>query len=190
MINKLIFSKKFKSGFTLIELLIVIVIFVLISITIYSVYILSHRTYLAMENAAEIMQNGRIILERMAREIRQSRELITALSEEQENASSEIVFEDGHIADRYHYIHYFLSDGLIKRKVVGYYISGDPQKILVPINFAGGPLEAIIIEEEKTIGEYVEDLRFWGSGKINISLYLKKGGREAKLYTKIFGRNL
>ncbi len=190
MKNQFIFEKAHQSGFTLIELLITIIIFVFVLITIYSAYILSQRSYFAIENSAEIMQNGRIVLERMAREIRQSREVITILPEKKENALPEIIFEDGHIPDRHHYINYFLSEGAIKRKVLGYYVSGDPGRILVPINLANGALETIMIEEEKTIGEYVEHLNFWGRGIINISVYLKKGGREIELYTKIFGRNL
>lgn len=190
MTDRLFFRKKIQSGFTLTEVLITIIIFVFVLITIYSAYILAQKSYFAMENSAEIIQNGRIVLERMAREIRQSREIITTLPEEKENAPSSIIFEDGHISDRYHYINYFLADGAIKRKVLGYYVSSDPEYILVPINLANGALETIIIEEEKIIGEYAQDLKFWGLETINLSIKLKKGGRELELYTKIFGRNL
>lgn len=190
MKNQSIFGKKIQSGFTLIEILITIIIFVFVLITIYSAHILTQRSYFAIENSAEIMQNGRIVLERMAREIRQSREIATILPEEKESAPSAIIFEDGHIPERYHYINYFLADGAIKRKVLGYYVSGDPNYVLVPINLANGALETIIIEEEKIIGEYVENLKFWGLGTINLSIGLKKGGQGLELYTKIFGRNL
>lgn len=85
-------------GFTLSEMLIVVTIFILVIVAVYSVYALSQRSYLNGEEVAEITQNGRVILERVSREIRQAKEIITELPEERMDAPSEIKFQDGHIS--------------------------------------------------------------------------------------------
>jgi len=83
-------------GFSLTEMIIVITIFILIVLSVYSVYFLSQRGYLEGENLAEITQNGRVILERMDREIRQAKEIVTDLPGDETGSPSEIIFQDGH----------------------------------------------------------------------------------------------
>lgn len=95
--NYLTFLKK-GEGFTSIEVVIVVIIFALIITVVYSVYNLSSRAYLEGENVAEITQNGRVILERISREIRQAREIVTELPEERINPPAEIQFQDGHLS--------------------------------------------------------------------------------------------
>lgn len=184
------FSSK---GFTLTEILIVISMFFLIIGAVYSGYLLSYRSYRTGEKMAEITQNGRVILERMTREIRQAREIVTEIPEQEINATDTIEFEDGHATSSYHYIHYFKDDDKVKREVIGYYFSGDPTETLVPWD-ATPPLNQSLattsLETSKIIGEYVDTLGFWGSKLIGINLTLKKEEKNSNLKTKIFGRNL
>ncbi len=89
--------KKYQnSGFTLTELLVTIVMFVLIIGAVYGAYVLAQRAYRESEIAAELTQNGRVILEKMLREIRQSKEIAMDFPAERVNASEEIMFHDGH----------------------------------------------------------------------------------------------
>jgi len=87
-------------GFTLTEMLIAVTIFVLVIIAVYSSYALSQRAYREGERVTEITQNGRVILERLAREIRQAKEIRQSkeidLPGERASASDEIIFHDGH----------------------------------------------------------------------------------------------
>lgn len=92
------FSLKNGEGFTLTEMTVVITIFVLIIITVYLVYVLNQGVYLAGEEIAEITQNGRVILGRMTREIRQAKEIVTELPEERISPPNEIIFQDGHLS--------------------------------------------------------------------------------------------
>lgn len=85
------------AGFTLTELLVVISLIVIITSAMSGINLLSQRAYREGEVMTEITQNGRVILERMAREIRQIREIITELPEDNINPSEEIIFQDGHI---------------------------------------------------------------------------------------------
>lgn len=83
-------------GFTLTEIVVVIAIFGLVIIAVYSAYILSREAYLRGEDMAEITQNGRVILERISREIRQAKEIVIELPEEKISPPNEIKFHDGH----------------------------------------------------------------------------------------------
>jgi len=182
----------FSKGFTLAEILVIAFLFLLVVRAVYSGYLLSYRSYRAGERSAEAVQNGRVILERISREVRQARKIIGEFPDQEINATDSIAFEDGHISDSYHYIHYFKTDTEIIREVLAYYFSGD-ENTLVPHNAAppaGQTRETIILESQKTIGEYVKDLNFWGSKTINIKMILEKEDKIFKLKTKIFGRNL
>ncbi|GAI52666.1 unnamed protein product, partial [marine sediment metagenome] len=90
--------KMTERGFSLAEMIVVIAIFGLIIVTVYLIYALNQRVYLAGEDMAEITQNGRVILERMTREIRQAKEIVTELPEEPVSPPNEIIFQDGHLS--------------------------------------------------------------------------------------------
>jgi len=189
MRKKILFSSK---GFTLTELLIIIFIFLLIIGAVYSSHLLSYRSYQAGEKMAEVAQNGRVILERASREIRQAREIATELPAQEINATDTIEFEDGHLSESYHYIRYFKEEDDVKREVRGYYFSGDAGT-LVPWDAeppVGQTLEIEVLESPKIIGEYVSALGFWGNKLIGIDLTLEKGDKKFNLETKVFGRNL
>ena len=182
-------------GFTITELLIIIALLGIITAAVFLGCVLSQKAYKESERAAEITQNSRVILERMNREIRQAREITTELSEDEPEAkvspSSGIIFEDGHVAAPYHYIHYFEENNVLRREKIVYYFSGD-SSVYVSWDAAspeGETFETEILESPKTIGEYLTGLKFWGEEVINISLTLEKGNKKIDLKTKIFGRN-
>ena len=178
-------------AFTLNELLITVAILLIISGAIYSGYSLSQKAYRESELAAEITQNGRVILERMTREIRQAKEIVGDFPEEKEGALSEITFEDGHTTSSYHYIHYFKTNNNIKREIIGYYFFDDPDETLVPWDTTSTTqvVETKSLEEPEIIGEWVENLELWGTKTINITLGLVKLDKSLDLETKVFCRN-
>ncbi len=186
-------TTKSGGGFTLTELLITITILVIVTSAVYGGYSLSQKAYSGGEASAEITQNGRVIIERIDREIRQAKEIAGDFPEERAFAQEEITFEDGHTETPYHYVHYFKDDGEIKRGVVGYYFSGDPGENLVPwdaVPPVGQTLQTKTLEEPRTVGEWVIGLKFWGSKVINIALTLQKKDKVFNLESEIFGRNL
>ena len=77
--NFSIFKEKKQRGFTLVEVLITLNIFIFIFVTCFAVYFLAQKFYQKAENRAETLQNVRIILERLNREIRQAVEIVSAL---------------------------------------------------------------------------------------------------------------
>ena len=189
-------TTKTQKGFSLGELLVVLAIFIIVVVAIFTFHLMIQRGYRQGESAAEITQNGRVILERITREIRQAREIVTELpdapdSEVPPTAVSAIEFEDGHRSEFYYYIHYFKEDNEIKKEVKRYYFSSNPSDFL-PWNATSSEedLSSVIIEGPDVIGEYVSNLSFWGSSIINVFLRLEKDGKEVNFKTKIFGRNL
>jgi type II secretory pathway pseudopilin PulG len=207
----MIFLKK-QLGFTLTEVLVIIVIFGFVVGAVYSGYILSQRSYREVEKLAEITQNGRVILERIIREIRQAREMVTELSPSESEATSILEFEDGHtpvptryqeLGSQYYYIRYYIPTGTknLNRQYIVYcsdecdFTNCQPASETctnVCSNYYrwNAPLVHPCILEDRSIGEYVKELKFWGFTTISLSLTLEKGGKEIKLRTKILGRNL
>lgn len=207
-------------GFTLTEMIIVVTIFVLIVVAVFSAQALSQRTFREGERAAEIIQNGRVILERMTREIRQATELVTELADEETGATSTIEFEDGHtpvppryqgLGSKYYYIYYSIAPDTkeLKRQYRVYcfdncdFANCQPQSdtctdVCPDTGYhrwnttretAPTSTHPCVLEE-RTIGEYLAGLGFWGWTVINVSTTLEKENKIINLRTRVFGRNL
>lgn len=192
-------------GFTIIEVLITLTIFILIIVIVFSVYWASQEFYQMGEVRAELLQNGRVILERTTREVRQAEEIVTALPQVPDNPDNpppqEIEFQDGHtpspyeyLSSDYYYIRYYLtiSTQELYRQYRVYCF--DPCETCAAYfrwnDTQGGDQAHPCNLEEKMIGEFVKEVKFWGAGLINISLILTKQSEEINLQTEIFGRNL
>ncbi|MCK5044473.1 prepilin-type N-terminal cleavage/methylation domain-containing protein [Candidatus Parcubacteria bacterium] len=92
-------KRNLQFGFTLIESIVAVAVFILISVVMYSVYSFNQRAYLEGEKMAELVQNGRIVIERITRELRQATDMVTVLPQTDQGAANptEIEFQDGHI---------------------------------------------------------------------------------------------
>jgi len=197
-------KKNTPKGFTLIEILVFITIFLLVFIGIFNIFSFSQVFYSEKTIQSELLQNGRVILERITREIRQGEGMVTQLSQVPDSPALEIEFQDGHIpspyeylASDYYYIRYYFSSSTkeLYRQYKVYcfdpcescstYFRWDDTKI----EGADTVSTHSCILEEKIIGEYIKNLSFWGSGLINVSLTLNTKGQESTFQTKIFGRN-
>ena len=197
-------KKNIQKGFTLVEILVFITIFLFVFTGIFNIFLFSQTFYGQITVQSELLQNGRVILERITREIRQGENIVTQLPQVSDNPASEIEFQDGHtpspyeyLESDYYYIRYYFSSSTkeLYRQYRVYcfdnceycntYFRWDDTRIegadIVPTHAC--------VLEEKIIGEYIKDLNFWGSGLINISLSLNNRGQELTFQTKIFGRN-
>lgn len=187
---------KQQKGFSLIEIIIALSIAALIFLLTSGVYVISQKTYLETDAKAEISQNGRVIIDRMLREIRQTPDIITQMPQttaDPDALPNEIMFQDGHDATETRYIRYFLDGTDIKRQLIVYYFPSDPTYYVRPYDTDKDPPHNPPIQqimEEKIIGEYADDLEFWGGRLINLNLYLSKNGQSAIINTAVYGRNL
>jgi len=196
-------------GFTLIELLVTITVFLLVMGAIFEISIFSQRFYTTGETQAELLQNGRVILERITREIHQTEEVVTPLPKVLDDPDNpplaEIEFQDGHfpspyedLNSDYYYIRYYLSTSTnqVSRQYRVYcfdpcstcnsYFRWNSIKIEDEQTIYSHPCNL----EEKIIGEYVSGLKIWGVKLIQISLNLEDKNETFELRTKVFGRNL
>jgi prepilin-type N-terminal cleavage/methylation domain-containing protein len=187
-------TKKSEAGFTLMELIFTIAISAILLLSVIGIYIFTQKTYYSTDNNAEIVQNGRVILDRMIRELRQTPDIVTELPDDTsvpESLPDEIIFQDGHNTIETKYIRYYLSGEDIYRQIIVYYFDTNPAFYLFwhETNQGGEP-PRISILENKLVGEYVQDIEFWGSPLININLSLVKNDQRKIIYTAVYGRSL
>lgn len=202
-------KQNYSKGFTIIEITVTMSILIIVVMAVLGISFLGQRFYRYGEIRAEILQNGRIISERIAREIRQADELVTQLPQvpglPDNPPSLEIEFQDGHtpspydyLGSEYYYIRYYIavSTNEVYRKYIVYcfddcgtcteYFRWNDTKMVGGAEVGTSACEL----EDRIIGEYVQDMNFWGAGLINISLTMQKGTEQIDLNTKVLGRNL
>jgi len=197
-----------QKGFTLVEVLVAMAIFSIAVILIFSIYFTSQKFYQKTETKAEILQNARVVLERMTRELRQTQDIITILPQVPDNPvsppASEIEFQDGHypspyvsLGSDYYYIRYYISTttGEINREYKVYCFDDcEACSAFFKWNDAqvidGIPTTAhSCLLEDRVVGEFAKEIKFWGAGVINISLKLQKLNEQMDFQTNVFGRN-
>jgi type II secretory pathway component PulJ len=184
------------SGFTLVEVIVSIGMFILVILIAYELYSLGQNVYRRGGDEMEAWQNARAALDRMTREIRQAESLATVLpatSDDPVNPpANEVMFQDGHDTFQITYIRYYLDGTNLNWQRVAYYFSIQPD-LYVASNSKdqfGNPPNQIVLDD-RVIGEYFDDLDFWGDGNlINIIVRLSKNGRLINLMTAVYGRNL
>lgn len=179
-------------GFTLTELIISMVIALLILIIVSSTFILNQRVYQKSNTKAELIQNARITLDLMSREVRQATALVTTLPDNNSNPATvahELEFQDGHVENVIQYIRYYLNGSDLHRQIIVYYFDTDPSTYVTwdDVNAFGPPSQTTT--EDKIVGENFGELDFYGNGNINIDLTLIKNNETFQMKSIINPRN-
>jgi len=187
-------SKKIikEKGFSLSEVVITLNITIVVFILLISVYILSQRAFRESYDRYELVQNARVFIDRLSRELRQSKEITTVLPENCDGgAPSEIMFQEGGM-EEIRYIKYYVSGINLKRKILAYYFSYAPGTYVYwnsYDSFSQPPIE--IVFEDTLIGEYVNSLAYYGVDNIvNVDANFSKNNKNVYTHTIIAGRNL
>jgi len=182
-------------GFTVLEILVSISLFVIAVILVNSMYSLSQRSYNKGSSKGELVQNARVCLDRISRELRQSVDIITSLPDTDDDPENppteEIFFQDGHDISQTTYLRYYLDNFNLKRSIIVYYFEEEAETYVTynSVDDLGDPPEELILED-RIVGEYFNELKFWGSeGLIHISLNLVKGQDSINIRTSVFSRN-
>ena len=181
------------NGFSLLELIVAITVAIILFIIITLIYSANQRVFYNTDSKSELTQNGRVILDRLVRELRQTLEIVTTLPIDNSNPElipDEIEFQDGHDTSEIKYIRYYLDGTNLKKQIIAYYFVIDPDTYVYYNAIGPGEDVAVpIVLEDRIIGEYVQDIDFWGESLININLSLIKGTIRETIYTVIYGRN-
>lgn len=183
------------NGFTLLEVLTALSLGVGLFLLLLSIYGLSARSLAAAETQAELAQNSRLIIERLSREIRQTRQIATLLpaddSDPENPPKNEIEFQDGHGTTVIQYVRYFLDNGDIRRQARRYYFPSEPA-VFVPAGSRdsfGNPPQMTVVSDE-LVGQYVANMQFFGRELVNINIWLNKNNARQAAKTAVYGRNL
>ena len=190
MKNKINLKKQ--RGFTLTELLVAVIIGLLITVMVSSIFLLNQKVIRKNNTKSELTQNARITIDLMSREIRQAKEIVTVLpiNDSSPPLPSELQFEDGHTTTHIQYIKYQLSGTELHRKIIVYYFDSDLNTYVDwnDIDAFGLPNEEIL--EDRIIGENFAGISFYGNGNININLDLQNNNEQIEMSTTINPRNI
>ncbi|MDO9399557.1 MAG: prepilin-type N-terminal cleavage/methylation domain-containing protein [bacterium] len=191
LISKIYKLKTNSRGFTLMEIMVSVSLFVVIMLLTGSIFSLAQKSYNKSSDLAELTQNSRVCIDRLSRELRQSIYVITELQSTEEESTSEIFFQDGHDISQITYLRYYLYNNELIREHKAYFFADSPLIYVAhnSVDQDNNPPQEIILENY-TVGEYFNQLKFWGSnGLINISLKLIKNSNVFAIKTSVFTRN-
>ena len=184
-----------KRAFTLIELIVALAGGVLILAAILQLFSQARQTLDQGGRRAEAVQNGRIALEEISRDLRQAEVMVSSLPETdtdpQRPPPSELEFQDGHDAQTLTYIRYYLLNGTLNRELSYYSFPADPDVRVTfdRIDEFGDPPDRTVLEDE-IVAEQFLSLEFWGENPISIRAALGQETHPVSILTTLFGRNL
>ena len=189
-------SDKFAvAAFTLLETVIALGLGLSLLAALLSIYVLSVNALHSTETRSELGQNSRVIIERLTRDLRQTKAIASALPADDTDPLNpplpEIELQDGHNIDTIQYLHYYLNGTDLRRQVRRYYFPSNPDLyVTFDAEDEFGAPPAVNIAADELAAEYVSSLRFYGTDLITIELTLVRKGTEHKTETRVFGRNL
>ncbi|MDD5626796.1 MAG: prepilin-type N-terminal cleavage/methylation domain-containing protein [Patescibacteria group bacterium] len=185
-----------QKGFTLAEILVAISVGLVVVLLAYASYDLALRFTEKENKKVELAQNGRVALDRITRDLRQSQELVTDLPPVSDDPDSpppaEIMFQDGHTLEPIQYIRYYVLDGSLHRERSHYYFSADPDSWVVwsAVDEFGHSAEKAV-DADEVIAEYIDHLIFWGEDRlVHIMLTALSLEEKVDFLTGVCGRNL
>lgn len=186
--------KKHSYGFTLVELLVAIAASLLIFAGTLGLFNIIRNTINSSSNRAELVQNGRVALEQITRDLRQAATLVTSIpktnNDPQKPPPSILEFQDGHDTQTLNYIRYYLLNRELHREFSFYaFLSAPSEHVAYNTIDQFGTHPTKIILEDSIIAEHISNIQFYGSTLINVYVTLSNNGLNINIPTTIFTRN-
>ena len=190
-----------RAAFTLIELLVAMVISSILITATTSVYTLFRKSVTADQAKADITQNGRIAMDRISRELRQTSDIVTDLPQDPADTSviqpSGIEFLNGHavVGDSNYltYNKYYISGGVLKLDVKEYYFASFPNtRVVWNTVGSGGSAPVAHVISTQDVADRVTGIHLYDDNNV-ITMVLTTGDGQRQtstLRTAIVGRNL
>lgn len=159
-----------RAGFSLTELLVALVvagILVALTTSVYNIF----RVSLAKDTArANAVQNARIAVDRLSRELRQSPAVVTDLpNDPSDNSVAQpglIEFEDGH-ANNLTYRRYYLNGTTLTLQIKEYYFASSPTtRVHWNQTGPGGTTPVSAVLSTQDIAEMVKSISFYGDAEV------------------------
>lgn len=197
--------KSTKNGFTLVELLLAAFLSVMLAGLTATAYSGIQRQIASGEEDLILAQNGRSVIDRIARDVRQAVNFATTLPSDPAEAVDNFEFEDGHAVDANGptYIDYLFestdnngfTEGVVRRSRYYYYLVENPTRRLpfdAGVVGEDGFTKQVIESGSFIIAENVTGLRFWGTANllyIDVDLQKRAGGYSLPLHSAVAKRN-
>ena len=179
-------SKQKHGGFTFVEMIVALAVGTLFLVVAYQFLLASQQFYSIREDKVEYAQNGRVVMDKMVRELRQAEAVVTILP------SQEIEFKDGHTPATERYIRYFLQNRNIMREEIMYYFPSAPDIAVLHSDRDASnnpPLKRVLGDAEK-VAEFGSNLNFEQNGVlIRISYTIGEGSQEIPFVSEVAKRN-
>ncbi|MBU6389368.1 type II secretion system GspH family protein [Patescibacteria group bacterium] len=183
-----------KPAYTLIELLVAIVVSGILVAIAAATYNLSIKSFNQDQAKADIAQNARITLDRMARDLRQTPDVITQFPSSPSDTSipqpGQIEFEDGH-DNNLNYYRYYLNGTTLMLDTISCYFPYDPSTPVACDAVGNGgisPSSTVLSTQE--VAEKVKSLAFYGSQPLQIVITTTDGLNQTfVLRTSVYERN-
>jgi len=161
-------STNSRAAFTLVELLVALIVSSILVAATASVYSLFRKSMAAAQTQADISQNGRIVVDRLSRELRQTPEVVTDLPTDPSDTSvpqpASIEFQNGHTSDLAYY-RYYLSGTTLELETAQYAFASDPAtRVPDTATDADGNAPVRSVISTVAIAEHVQSLAFYGNG--------------------------
>jgi prepilin-type N-terminal cleavage/methylation domain-containing protein len=180
-----------RAGFTLVELLLALMIASILVTMTAGVYTLFRRSLAAQQVSAELAQNGRVVIDRLSRELRQSPLVVTNLPDTPTDNSvvqpGQIEFESGHDTSLTYY-RYYVSGTILKLETKYYYYSAAPSTRVRYTPTSPVPLSAVLSTVD--VADRVKSLNVYGDPAVRLVLTTTDGNlQNYVLDTTVLRRN-
>ena len=189
-----------QSGFTLVELLVAIIVSSILITSTISTYSLFRRSLTQDQARSDVAQSGRVAMERLTRDIRQTPTIVTDMPADPSDNSvaepNELEFEDGNAEDL-SYRRYYLSGTTLKLQTKDYHFldgSGHQTGSRVPYDQVDGAghLPTATVLSDQDISYNITSFAVYGYRPLSIYLTISDPAslQTYKLRTSVTGRNI
>jgi hypothetical protein len=168
-------------------------------------FVVGKNLYQKIVIKTNIVQNGRVALDRITRELRQTDEIFVesynqGLPQFEQEATNSLTFQDGHddLVEEgqkiISYITYQKNGNILQRKTTYYYFQSSPSQWVragSKDNLGNEAFEETF-EDWQTIAEKISDFKVWQDENkiIHLKLVLEDKGEVFNLYSQVNPRNL
>lgn len=184
----------FKKAFTLIELIVAIGMALIVVSAAISMTILTKRQIAIGSDKLETVQNARSIMDRLSRDLRQAKEVVTSLNDVNNGgiAKNEIEFENGHSSEKVNYLKYYLNGTDLVKQEHHYQFNIDPNNwVIWNARDDQDQLPVLVIDNNTIVANYISQINFWKNGDslVRFEVAATSNNKSSTMRTQIFGRN-
>jgi len=183
-----------KTGFTIIELLVAMIISGILVGIATQTYTLFRKSMNLDQSRAEIAQNGRLVTDRLSRELRQTPDVVTIFPASPNDNSvpqpGEIEFQDGNANDLT-YRRYYVVNGTLKLDIKQYTFTYAPnQRVLWNAVGNNGEAPTATVLSTQDVADDMQSMVFYGDNLLEMIISTGDSYNQTfSLETTVLGRN-